>query len=506
MDCTKLLPVAGIATLATMSIGQAEEQKAKKPNILFAVADDMSHASAYGYKFLQTPNFDSVAKKGVLFTNAFTPSSKCAPSRSVILTGRNPWQLEEAANHWPHFPKKFKGVVEALGDNGYSTGFTGKGWGPGDTGGRNLTGKAYNSIRVEKAPTKAIARTDYTENFKAFMKERSKEKPFFFWYGCREPHRGYSFKSGAKSGKKIEDLDFLPKFWGDSDDVKHDILDYAYEVEYFDKHLGQILKVIEEAGELDNTLIIVTSDNSMPFPRYKGHPHEFATHIPFAASWTGKIVTPGRKFDKFTSHTDLAPTLLEAAGISREQAGMQPFQGKSLLDVFANKVTGRDSVLTGRERNDVGRPNDQGYPVRSLHKGKYVYMHNFKPDRWPCCDPITGYRDTDDSPTKSFTLAQKPGSKEYDLCYGKRPAQELYDIEKDPDCMINLVGSPEYAGLVKQMNEELFDELKMQGDPRMFGNGDIFDKYKYVGQSGYYEKFMRGDFDKKKKKNKKKKK
>ena len=112
----------------------------KKPNILFAIADDMSHASAYGYKFLKTPNFDNVAANGILFSKAYTPSSKCAPSRSVIITGRNPWQLEEAANHQPYFPKKFKSVVEVLGEKGYFTGTTGKGWGPGDTSGRSLTG------------------------------------------------------------------------------------------------------------------------------------------------------------------------------------------------------------------------------------------------------------------------------------------------------------------------------------------------------------------------------
>ncbi len=489
MKYSKLISTVGLMTLAG-TLPAKVEAKGEQPNILFAIADDMSHASAYGYKFVKTPNFDKVAKNGVIFTNSFTPSSKCAPSRSVIITGRNPWQLEEAANHWPYFPKKFKSVVESLGENGYTTGYTGKGWGPGNTGGRQLTGKAYNSIKVKQPPTNRMSNIDYTANFEIFMEKRDKSKPFFFWYGCKEPHRSYSFKSGAKSGKRIEDLDFLPEFWGTSDDVKHDILDYAYEVEYFDKHLGQILKIIEDAGELDNTLVIVTSDNSMPFPRFKGHPHEFATKIPFTAMWPGKIVKPGRKFEKFTSHIDLAPTFLEVAGVSREKAGMQSFQGKSLVDVFSNNVIGRDYVLTGRERNDVGRPHDQGYPVRSLHKGRYVYMHNFEPDRWPCGNPETGYLDTDGSPTKTYTLSQGPGSKEYDLCYGKRPMQELYDVSKDPDCMNNLANSPEYKELMRSLKTELFKELKVQGDPRMFGKGDIFDKYKYVNKSNFYEKFM----------------
>src|SRR5690606_12425520 len=90
--------------------------KIKPPNILFAIADDASWRSfsAYGNKWIKTPAFDEVAKKGILFQNAYTPNAKCAPSRSCILTGRNSWQLEEAANHSPHFPEKFKTYAEAL--------------------------------------------------------------------------------------------------------------------------------------------------------------------------------------------------------------------------------------------------------------------------------------------------------------------------------------------------------------------------------------------------------
>lgn len=460
----------------------------KRPNILFAIADDMSHASAYGWKFLKTPHFDSVASKGILFNKAYTPSSKCAPSRSVIITGRNPWQLEDAANHQPYFPKKFKSVVEALGENGYFTGFTGKGWGPGDTAGRDLTGPEFNNKKVKKSPAKYISKIDYTENFKDFMSQKPVEQPFFFWFGCKEPHRAYEYGTGQKNGKKINDLDFLPAFWGNDDSVKNDILDYAVEVEYFDRHLGAILNHLEELDEIDNTLIIVTSDNSMPFPRFKGHPYELSTRIPFSVMWPAKIKKPGRTTNKFMSFIDLAPTFLEVAGLSPEKAGMQPIQGKSLFDFFADNVVGRDKVLTGRERNDIGRPHDQGYPVRSLNNGKYYYMHNFEADRWPCGNPETGYLDTDKSPTKNFTLSGGEGSLAYDKCFGKKQAEELYDLEKDPECMDNLAYTPEYKEILKRMKQQLFEDLKAQGDPRMHGKGHVFDAYKHSKSPGFYEK------------------
>ena len=135
----------------------------KKPNILFCIADDASfpHMSAYGCDWVNTPNFDRIAREGILFTNAYTPNAKCSPSRACIITGRNPWQLEEAANHIPHFPQKFRSFMEVLGENGYHTGFTGKGWSPGNPGKngdgkRLLTGKPYNESKLNP-PTKSIS-------------------------------------------------------------------------------------------------------------------------------------------------------------------------------------------------------------------------------------------------------------------------------------------------------------------------------------------------------------
>ncbi|TXG38404.1 sulfatase [Seonamhaeicola maritimus] len=450
----------------------------KRPNILFAIADDMSHASAYGFKFLRTPNLDKLADTGLKFNSMYTPSSKCAPSRAVILTGRNPWQLEAAANHQPTWPVKFKSVVEVLTDNSYFTGFTGKGWNPGiHPKRRNLTGKTYNKLEVESVPANGIHKFDYTGNFKQFMNEKPEDEPFFFWYGCKEPHRGYEFKSGVKHGKQFSDLDFLPTFWGASESVKHDILDYAIEVEYFDQHLGNILEYLREIGELENTIIIVTSDNAMPFPRFKGHPHEFATRVPFVVNWPKKIAEPGREVNAFTSFVDIAPTLLEIADIPQGKSNMQKIEGESLFDIFQNKSKKRDYVLTGRERNDCVRQNGWGYPVRSIHRGNLVYMYNFEPNRWPSGEPKTGYRDTDWSPTKSVTLEEKPGTLIFELCYGKRPQEELYNIAQDPECHKNLADEKSYLKRKEALKKELFAKLRHQQDPRMFGNGDVFDQY-----------------------------
>ena len=111
----------------------ADAAPAARPNILLAIADDwgFGHASAYGCQWTKTPGFDRVAREGLLFTHAYTPNAKCAPSRACLLTGRNSWQLEAACNHICFFPAKFKTYAEALAEHGYFVGKTTKGWGPG---------------------------------------------------------------------------------------------------------------------------------------------------------------------------------------------------------------------------------------------------------------------------------------------------------------------------------------------------------------------------------------
>ena len=475
-----------------------------KPNILFAVADDWSygHGGAYGCTWVKTPSLDRVAREGILFTHAYTPNGKCAPSRACLLTGRNPWQLKAAANHWCYFPAEFKTFPEALGEQGYFTGMTGKGWGPGvakDATGkdRQMAGRPFDK-RQAPPPTADIARNDYAANFTDFLDAAPRDKPWCFWYGGHEPHRGYEFGSGvAKGGKKLSDIDRVPACWPDNEAVRNDMLDYAFEVEHFDRHLGRMLAELEKRGLLDNTLVVVTSDNGMPFPHDKGHAYNDSDHLPLAIMWKNGILKPGRVVDDYVSFIDFAPTFLDVAGLECGTAGMAPVTGRSLAEIFASEkagrvIPGRDHVLIGKERTDVGRPHDWGYPIRGLVEGGLIYLHNFEPSRWPGGNPETGYLDTDGSPTKTAVLRSRrvSGQKHYwEVCFGKRPSDELYDLRHDPDCVTNLAATVPFD----ELKHQLFDELKKQDDPRMAGNGHIFDDYPYSNPAdrGLYERFMR---------------
>lgn len=488
------------------------QTSSSKPNILFCIADDASwqHMSAYKKQnWVHTPAFDKVAENGLLFMNAYTPNAKCAPSRACILTGRNPWQLEAAGNHNAYFPARFMSVMEVLQQQGYATAFTGKGWGPGDPGrypdgkARLLTGAEKNRKKLTP-PTKEISHTDYAANFEDFLNSRPKGQPFMFWFGSHEPHRKYEYNSGNKFGNKnLTDIESIPPFWIDNDITRTDLLDYAYEVEYFDKQLEKILSVLEKYNQMENTIVIVTSDNGMPFPRVKGHLYEYDNHLPLAIMWKGHIANTGRQIQDYVSFIDFAPTFLEIAEVPQKQSKMQPIQGRSLMNIINSKNgttidKTRSYVLLGREREDVGRPNDEGYPERAIVKDGFFFVRNYEPTRWPSGNPETGYMDTDGSPAKTEILAaNRKGlfTNAWQMSFGKRPEYELYDVGRDPYLIHNLHGESKYKNIAQDLLKQMEALLKQQGDPRMFGKGYIFDKYPYAQEKvkNYYERYMKGE-------------
>lgn len=482
----------------------------ERPNILFCIMDDASwaHMSAYGCEWVRTPAFDRLAQNGILFRNAYTPNAKCGPSRSTIITGRNPWQLEEAANHVANFPAKFKTFPEVLREYGYITGKTGKGWAPGNPGMTNgqprlLIGQSW-SAHKKKPEAAGMAWDDYAANFEDFLGSAG-EQPWFFWYGAREPHRRYEYGSGARAGMAAADIDRVPAYWPDNEIVRNDMLDYGFEIEHADRHLGLMIQTLEKRGLLDNTIILMTSDNGMPFPRCKAQEYEYSNHMPLAVMWPKVIKNPGRTVDDMVSFIDFAPTFLELAGIPFDKSGMHSSPGRSLTDIFFSEKAGqvnpdRDFVLIGKERHDYSRPHNWGYPIRGIVGKNHLYLYNYELDRWPAGNPELGYLDCDGGPTKTLILNMRRDgqcSNHWNLSFGKRTVhEELYNIAGDPDCMNNLAAAERAGSLKQEMKDRMEQALKAQVDPRMLGNGAVFDSYGYSEEHGwdFYERFMQGEF------------
>ena len=476
--------VAGVTFQSELS-GRMDQKRDKRPNILFAISDDQSwvHTGAHGSTFVQTPAFDRVAREGVLFENGFVPAPQCSPARASLLTGRNPWQNGDAAVHGSVIPTNIPVYPRLLEKSGYHVGMTGKGWGPGPRDlvkNRNPAGKVYGTNKNDQTGH------EYTDSFRAFLAERRPGQPFCFWYGSREPHRPYKRGSGLQAGKMLASVT-VPKFLPDHESVRSDLLDYALEIELFDAQLGQMLDILEDMGELDDTIVVVTSDNGMPWSRAKANLYEYGVHVPLAIQWRASV--PGRRtVTSPVSVIDLAPTYLEAAGLALPE-GMS---GRSLLPVLESPKSGwvdesRDFVVLGKERHTPWvRVDDVGYPSRAIRTDRYLYIRNLEPDRWPEGD--TFYCG---GPSSSRTLylerrEELTMQRYIRLAWAKRPAEELYDVRTDLDCLNNIASAPAHAEVRKRLRNRLNTVLREQADPRMAG-GDHYARY---DRQPYFEDYF----------------
>lgn len=452
-------------------------KETKRPNILFCIADDWGwpHAGAYGDSAVKTPAFDRLAREGVLFERAFVSSPSCTPSRNAILTGQDFWRLKEGANLWSTLDVNIPVYPLLLEKAGYFTGSWRKSWGPG-----NLVPGGY----VNHKP----AGKEYKKGFEAFLEERPADQPFCFWLGASDPHRGYEKGSGAASGINVKAVK-VPGFYPDVEEIRSDLADYYFEVQRFDADIAAALKLLERKGELDNTIIIVTGDHGMPFPRCKANLYDMGTRVPLVIRW-GNNLKKGARLNDFVSFTDMAPTFLELAGVPvpREMTGrsLKPL----LLRDQNEKYNTRDFIVFGRERHTPAqaKPSNDGYPARAIRTDDFLYIHNLLPQRWPAgvpegaTHPSDRFADADDGPTKAFLIDHKNSyRKYYDLSFGPRPEEELYDVKNDPFQLVNLAGQQKYQSVKKTLSAELRKYLENTKDPRVTSSDVDFDKFKYWG-------------------------
>ena len=438
----------------------------KKPNILFIVADDWSkHAGIYGDKVVRTPNIDRLGKNGLIFDQAFCSAASCSPSRASILTGKHPHQIAEGGNLWGSLPVSIPNFVSLIEASGGFVGSERKGWGPGNfkIGGYqdNPAGKNF-------------------KNFEEFLGEKPQDKPFFYWFGSMDPHRDYVKGTGEQAGldpQKVKVPGFLP----DTDVVRKDILDYYFEVERFDSNVGQLIATLESKGELENTLIVITSDNGMPFPRAKATCYDSGTNIPLIMHWQGKI-KPARSSELISS-IDLAPTVLDVMGIQKPT----DLPSKSLINLINGRpIAHRNAVFVERERHANVRKGNLGFPIRGIRTKDFLYLRNFEPNRFPAGDPqkwvaVGPYGDIDDSPSKQLLMAD---TLTYDFFVSrtlkKRGAEELYDLKKDPDQLYNLANEKRYAQQKNKLKKDLEAWMKQTKDPRAANpNTNLWDQYPY---------------------------
>ena len=478
--------------LAGLILGALCCPSSARPNILFCISDDQSwaHTGANGDPVVSTPAFDRVAAEGLRFVNSFCDAPTCGPSRSAILTGQPIWRLEEAANIWSTLQAKFATYTGELQKAGYKVGYTGKGWGPGrlEPGGRteNPAGPVFTGRTLEP-PFGAIRDSDYAGNFADFMAKVDDDESFCFWLGTSEPHRGYEDGAGIKTGKDPAKVK-VPPIFPDNDIVRSDILDYLVEIEHFDKMVARAMALLEKRGLLDDTIVVVTSDHGMPFPRGKATVYDDGSRVPLAIRWPRGIKNPGRSIDSPVNLSDLAPTFLEAVGLSVPDMMI----GRSFMGLFSGApFADWDAAYIGFERHSGARAGGKGYPCRAIRTEDYMYIYNFEPDRWPAgspdpavCNRLIPFGEYDSSPTKAYMIEHQ-----YDhgvahlahLAFGKRPGEELYVLKDDPHQMRNLAGSKGFEAIQADLRKRLFAHLERTQDPRVVGGPVEWDYYPHYG-------------------------
>ena len=501
----------------------------ERPNILLMFADDLGrYASAYRDAAVPSPNdvvktpaFDRVAREGALFRSAHVSAPSCTPSRASLMTGRHFFRNGSHAQLHHPWPKgvedpfdAIKGMPLALKEAGYHIGLSLKlhvreSLIGGKANFYNRAGNRINeysevvTVAADRAAARETIHEEVRRNFRDFLAKRKSGQPFFYSFNPTNTHRSWVRGSGRQLwGLNPDDLKGrMPPVMPDEPVLREDFADYLGEAMAFDEACGTLMKMLEEMGELDNTLVVISGDHGAPgFPRGKCNVHDLGSGVLLAMRWP-KGITAGKEVKVPVSLIDLAPTFLAAAGVKSPD----DMDGENMLPALAEG--GEDGKLRGwavigREvhtrKGEVTREGGLPYPVRALRTSDFLYVRNFKPERWPMGAPPEGKggeteptiaqleRDTyasipdiDASPSKAWIVVHRnqPGMERYvDFAWGKRPREELYDVKKDPWQMNNLAGNPEYREQLENHRDRLLAELKAKADPRL---EDAFDRAPY---------------------------
>ena len=539
-----MLLTQGLSAADDGAVDETADDAVKRPNVLFAFADDWGrHASAYAghpltpdgggdvlCEVVATPNFDAVAARGLLYTRAFVNSPSCTPCRSSLLTGRHFWQTGRGAilsgAVWDHTIPTWP---ERLAEAGYRIGCTHKVWSPGkpfnaafddnrrqfdSAGSIDKRFSQYATGRIEAGVSFDQVRREVAEvvrgNFATFLDEpdRDPSAPFVYFYGPTNVHR----KWVAGSGSRLWGLDperlqgRLPSFLPDHATVRQDLVDYLGEAQAFDAAVGTLLDEVERRGLTDDTLIVISGDHGPAgFPHGKCNLYDFGTAVPLAIAGPG--VDSGRVVERVVSLPALAPTLVRAGG----GIPLGDLPHRELPEVFGSErgdfdATEPDAVFFGRERHvDVARAGYLPYPQRGIRTADHAFIINFAPDRYPLGDPdrldgdaepkfaelandtMVTLPDEDQGPTKAFLVTRRHQSDVepiYRHAYGKRPREEFYDLRHDPDQMTNLAVDRDVRPIVDRLRRRLLDEMERTGDPRLIDDGRFFETPPMAGRTG----------------------
>jgi len=435
----------GSATKPFLTVQHAADaaQSDQRPNIVLFISDDHGYADsgAYGDKVVRTPHIDRLTQEGKKFTNAFAASPLCSPSRCVIETGLMPFR-NGAHKFGTPIRNDIKTMPEYFQELGYYTAEIGK----------------FHHAPRRRFPYDLI---DPDENrAAAFIRGYKGEKPLFLVVCTHPPHTPWVDNEIYDPNDIV-----LPPSFVDTPETRMDRAKYYSDVTLMDHILGEVRKALEERDLMDSSLFVYISDQGANWPFAKWNVYDAGLRVPFIVCWPG-VVAPGSETDAMISLVDLLPTCMEAAGVD----GGQDMDGRSFMGVLKGTTEQHRNVVFGvHTGNDNGGPNAANHsPARMIRTRRFQYILNLEPDTVfkthitgspPSSIHYLPFWKTWEQAAETDERAKRIVDK-----YRQRPLEELYDLDKDPYEMNNLVDNPEYQDVSRSLKRQLAAWRKAQGD------------------------------------------
>ena len=455
----KFLGYAGL-TAAAVVIGDriltaAEPKKQTKPNILMIIADDCTYNDLplYGGQNALTPNIDRLASHGLVFNRAYLCSSMCQPCRAELYTGQYPMRNGCAWNH-----SASRSDVTSMPDHlrslGYRVGLAGKV--------HVKPAKAFSFEKVrgfDESCTRNPTKPHDTQHIRRFM-GANHDQPFCLVIALVEPH--VPWVMGDISKYAPEKLNLPPNI-ADTPLTCEAFSRYLAEITYMDGQVGEILKVLDDSGQADNTLVVFTSEQGSQFPGCKWTNWDTGLHTALVARWPGKV-TPGKRTNALVQYADVMPTFVDIAG---GDVSSHTYDGTSFLPVLLGKKSEHRRFVYGMHNNISEGP---AYPIRSISDGQYHYIRNLTPDEIYIEQHLMGWSGDGklNNPYWATWLSDSSTDPHtYDMVkrYMHRPAEQFYNTAKDPYEMTNLANDPASSAVKARLSAELDRWMQDQGDP-----------------------------------------
>jgi len=426
--------------------------RAAVPNFIVFIADDMAwdDCGAYGHPHIQTPGIDRLAAEGMRFDNAYLTCSSCSPSRASIMTGRYPHNTGGA--HQLHNPLSGDQIIfpELLRDAGYYTASAGK-W-------------HLGSASIPKFDLVETKMNRWVQT----LRDRPQDKPFFMWLAFSDPHRGY--REGIIDHPHSPEDVIVPPYLPDTPETRKDLALYYDEITRLDGVVGRVAEELERQGETENTMIAFLSDNGRPFPRCKTTVYTSGVKTPFIVKWPASV-SAGTTTDSLVSSIDLAPTLLELAGVTPGST----FQGVSFAPLLKDpSATVREYAFSEQNWHDFDDFQ------RAVRDKQFNYIRTWYTDI-PNTPPADAVKSITYQKMHELRTAGKLNKAQLNPYVTPRPAEELFDVEADPHELHNLVDDPQYAAALQRMrgvleewqaetNDEIPTERRRDEFDRVTGN------------------------------------